>query len=357
MTEPVFFKRGAGLTVGEIAALTGAVPRSGAALDRRVTGIAPIESGGPNDLIFCDKPKLAAAMATSEAGACLTLDALADDANRDMAVLCTPQPYQAFVTAAQALFPKALRPSSLAETSGIAGGAFVHPTARLEIGVIVDPTASVGPRAEIGARTVLGPGAVIGPDVRIGRDCSIGPHASVTYALVGDRVIIHSGCRVGTDGYGYIPGPKGVTKVPQVGRVIIQDDVEIGANSCIDRGTMADTVIGEGTKIDNLVQIGHNTIIGRNCILVGQVGISGSVTIEDYAMLAGQVGVVDHVTIGEGARIAAGSGVLTDVPPGVTCGGYPARPWRDFLRGMARMQRAAGRGGGPESSDEGRGSS
>ena len=148
----------------------------------------------------------------------------------------------------------------------------------------------IGPRAEIGAATVIGPGAVIGPDVRIGRDCAIGANASITHALIGDRVIIHAGARIGQDGFGYLPGPGGHRKVPQLGRVIVQDDVEIGANTTIDRGASRDTVIGEGTKIDNLVQIAHNVTIGRHCLLAGQVGISGSVTVGDYVMMARRSG-------------------------------------------------------------------
>ncbi len=339
MTEPIFFKHGPGLTVREIATLTGAELRGNAALDRRITGIAPVDRAGPHDLVFCDKPKFAAALASSEAGACLTLDAMAERVSHHIAVLLTRRPYRAFVTAAQALFPKALRPSSLMEGTGISATASIHPSARLESGVVADPTAVVGPRAEIGARTVLAPGAIVGPDVHIGRDCTVGPQASIIHAIIGDRVIIHSGCRIGTDGYGFVHGPEGPQKIPQIGRVIIQDDVEIGANSCIDRGTMNDTVIGEGTKIDNLVQIGHNAVVGRHCVLVAQVGISGSVTIEDYVMLGGQVGIADHVTIGERAVIAGASKVIGNIPPGATWGGYPARPWRDWLRSAAQLQR------------------
>jgi UDP-3-O-[3-hydroxymyristoyl] glucosamine N-acyltransferase len=157
------------------------------------------------------------------------------------------------------------------------------------------------------------------------------------HALIGDRVIVHPGCRIGQDGYAFLSTGKGHQKIPQLGRVIIQDDVEIGANSTVDRGSLRDTTIGEGTKIDNLVQIGHNARIGRHCLLVSQVGVSGSVTIEDHAALGGQVGVADHCTIGEGAQVMAKSGVICDVPPGEQWGGYPARPRREFLKGQARL--------------------
>jgi UDP-3-O-[3-hydroxymyristoyl] glucosamine N-acyltransferase len=179
---------------------------------------------------------------------------------------------------------------------------------------------------------VIAAHAVIGPGVRIGRDCSIGPHASLLHALVGNGVIIHGGARIGQDGFGYAMGPKGHMKVPQTGRVIIQDKVEIGANSTIDRGASRDTVIGEGTKIDNLVQIAHNVVIGRHCVIVAQVGISGSTTLEDFVVLGGQVGVVGHLRIGAGSQIAGSSNIADDVPPGSRWGGTPAKPIRQWFR-------------------------
>ena len=240
-----------------------------------------------------------------------------------LVALVTPQPYRSFVLVARALFPEALRPSSMFETTARAAGASVHPLARLEAGFI-DPQAVIGPRAEIGAGTLIGSGAVVGPDVRIGRHCAIGAGVTIQHALLGDRVIIHPGVRIGQDGFGYLPGRQGHQKVPQTRRVIIQNDVEIGANSTIDRGATRDTVIGEGTKIDNLVQIGHNCSIGRHCLIVSQVGLSGSVTVGDFAVLAGQVGVADHATIGTGATLGAKAGVISDVPAGVRWGGFPA---------------------------------
>jgi UDP-3-O-[3-hydroxymyristoyl] glucosamine N-acyltransferase len=186
----------------------------------------------------------------------------------------------------------------------------------------------------------------------VGRDSVIGAGATIAHALIGDRVIVHSGVRIGQDGYGYVLGPKGHEKIPQTRRVIIQDDVEIGANTTIDRGATRDTTIGEGSKIDNLVQIGHNVLIGRHCILAGQVGISGSVTIGDYAVLGGKVGVADHVTIGEGANLAGGSGVISDVPAGERWGGYPAEPGRDWMRGVWQLRRLIRRNAAPDGDKE-----
>jgi UDP-3-O-[3-hydroxymyristoyl] glucosamine N-acyltransferase len=253
-------------------------------------------------------------------------------------VLSTPEPYRAFVTVHSELYPQSLRPASLFETSDIAPGATVHPTARLESEIAIDPGAVIGPRVEIGTGSVIAANAVIGPDVLIGRDCVIGAGCSIMHALIGDRVVIHPGCRIGQDGFGYIPGSKPM-KVPQTGRVIIQNDVEIGAGTTIDRGGIRDTMIGEASKIDNLCQIGHNVVIGRHCVVVALSGLSGSVTLEDFAVLGGAVGLAPHVTIGRGARVAARSGVMNDIPAGETWGGYPAKPRMQWMRQQAVLAR------------------
>jgi UDP-3-O-[3-hydroxymyristoyl] glucosamine N-acyltransferase len=292
--------------------------------------------------------KFAAQFAATHAGICLTTEKFAAKAPAHLALLITPAPYRAFVAVAQALYPGAMRPSSLFEASGVSPGALVHPSARLESGVVIDPAAVIGPRAEIGGGTVIAPGAVIGPDVRIGRECVIGAGATIVHALIGDRVIIHPGVRIGQDGFGYLPGAAGHGKVPQVGRVVIQDGVEIGANSTIDRGAIRDTVIGEGTKIDNLVQIAHNVEIGRHCVLAAYTGISGSCSIGDYVMMGGRVGITDNVTIGAGAMIAAGSGVMSNIPSGEKWGGAPAQPARDWLKANAALRRLARRSAASE---------
>ena len=354
MTEPMFHPRSRGLTAREIVALTGAAAWADADLERRIDGIAALDQAGPSDLTFLDNPKYASQLGSTLAGVCLVNGRFAEQAPPGTAVLVAQEPYRAFVTVSRALFPDALRPSSLFTAAGTAPGAIVHASARLENGAIVDPSAVIGPHAEIGIGTVIAPGAVIGPDVRIGRNCSIGAGATITHALVGDRVIVHPGCRIGQDGFGYVMGAKGHQKVPQVGRVIIQDDVEIGANTTIDRGASRDTVIGEGTKIDNLVQVGHNVVIGRHCVLVAQTGLSGSVTVEDFVVLGARVGSNNHVTIGEGAQIAAVSIVNDDVPPGARWGGTPAKPVRQWFREMKVLEQMAkgNRGGRPSSEDE-----
>lgn len=333
MAEPVFFTPAKSLGLDELAELTGARIHAAGAPGLRITNVAALDRAGPADIAFLDHGDDPAGLAMTCAGACLLPGPLADRAPARVATLVSPQPFRDFVVVARALFPAALRPSSLFEASGIAAGAAVHPSARLESGVCIDPGAIVGPRAEIGAGTSIGAGAVIGPDVRMGRNCAIGAGASITHAFLGDRVVVQPGCRIGQDGFGFLAGVhgpfdpgqgddgrrgKGQAKAPQVGRVIIQDAVEVGAGTAIDRGSYRDTVIGEGTKIDNLVQIAHNVTIGRHCMIVAQAGIAEGATVEDFVVLGARAGVAGHVVIGEGARVAATSFVRGDVPEGAT---------------------------------------
>jgi UDP-3-O-[3-hydroxymyristoyl] glucosamine N-acyltransferase len=356
MSEPVFLRQSAGLTLDEIATLAGATLVGSAPHSRRIAGIAPLDRAGPGDITFFDNRNYAATAARTHAGACLTSPALAKELPAHTAVFTVREPYRAFVTVARAMFPQALRPSSLAPAGAMAG-AHIDPGARLESGVTVEPGAVIGAEAEIGSGTLIGATAVIGSGVRIGRDCAIGSGTVLSNALLGDRVIIHPGCKIGQDGFGYVMGATHL-KVPQIGRVIIQDDVEIGAGTSIDRGAIRDTVIGEGTKIDNLVQVGHNVSIGRHCILVAQTGIAGSSTLEDYVVLGARVGINNNVTVGEGAQIAAISVVHGDVPPGARWGGTPAKPVKQWFREMtlleqmARREMDARRKGGEAAVDE-----
>jgi UDP-3-O-[3-hydroxymyristoyl] glucosamine N-acyltransferase len=340
MNEPALLRHSRGLTLDEIVALTGATLTSRAPHSRRVVNVAPLDRASPHDLAFFDNGRFAAAASATHAGVCLTTTALAGDLPAEVAVLTVRDPYRAFVTVARELFPQALRPSSLS-APGEFTGAHIDARARMEDDVSINPGAVIGPDVEIGSGSVIGANAVIGAGVRVGRNCSIGANATISEALIGDRVIIHPGCKIGQDGFGFVMGGNGHFKVPQVGRVIIQDDVEIGAGTTIDRGAIRDTVIGEGTKIDNLVQVGHNVCIGRHCILVAQIGISGSATLEDFVVLGARVGLGNDVTIGEGAQVAALSNVHDDVPAGARWGGTPAKPIKLWFREMKMIARLA----------------
>ncbi|PXA85630.1 UDP-3-O-(3-hydroxymyristoyl)glucosamine N-acyltransferase, partial [Caulobacter sp. D5] len=221
------------------------------------------------------------------------------------------------------------------------GSAAIHPSAVLEEGVRLSPGAVIGQDVRIGRGTVIGPGAVIGPGVAIGRDCVIGANAVVGFALIGDRVSLHAGSAVGEAGFGAAGGPKGVVDLPQLGRVVLQDGVTLGANSCIDRGAFDDTTVGENTKIDNLVHVAHNVQLGRNCLLAAYTGLSGSTVVGDGVAFGGKAGVADHLTIGAGASIGASASVFKSVPAGETWTGFPARPIKRWLRETAWLSRSA----------------
>lgn len=341
MSMTSFFSTPVALTLAVLCEATGATLVDPAAAEHVVSGIAPLESASSQELTFLDNAAYAKFAPSTGAGACFIAQRHAASLPATCTALISPDPYRAFAKAAAMLFPAAARPQSIFGINGVAPGACVHPEAKLEAGVTVDPGAVIGAGAEIGRGSVICAQAVIGPHVKIGRDSAIGAGATVTHALLGNRVIIHPGARVGQDGFGFAMGPRGHLKVPQVGRVIIQDDVEIGANTTIDRGANRDTVIGEGTKIDNLVQIGHNVTIGRHCVIVAQVGISGSAILEDFVVLGGQVGVAGHLRIGMGAQVGAKAGVMNNLGPGGKYLGAPAKPARQMFREVAALAKLA----------------
>ncbi len=342
MAQPIFFKRPPSSTLAEIAALTGAVlvdPAQGA---RVVRALASLDEAGPMHLSFFDNLRYADQLKATKAGACLVNSRFEADVPAHVTILRAAQPFRAFVKLARTWHADALRPQSWCGDEGIAPSAIIDPSARLEDGVIVDPLAVIGPRAEIGSGTVIGPGAVIGADVRIGRDCNVGARTAIQFALIGNNVLIHPGCSIGQDGYGFLFfGPEGHLKVPQTGRVLIQNDVEIGAGTTIDRGSLRDTVIGEGTKIDNQVQVGHNVTIGRHSLLAAQIGLAGSLTIGDNVALGAKVGINNHLKIGDGAQVTAMSGVKDDIPPNGRWGGFFAKPTRQWFREIIAVERLA----------------
>jgi UDP-3-O-[3-hydroxymyristoyl] glucosamine N-acyltransferase len=352
MTDPVFFEPTRRYTAAEVANLAGAELVDPAHSGIEISGIASASEGGEGMLVFVEGRSNAKLAESVNAAAIFCTADVAAKVKPGVAVLVVRKPQAAFAAIGRLMFPAAASPKALTGETGISPGAHVDPTARLEPGVIVEPGAVIGPGAAIGSGTIVAPNAVIGKLCQIGRDCYVGPGAALQMTLAGNRVIIHAGAKVGQDGFGFTAGPAGPERIPQIGRVIIQDNVEIGANSTVDRGAMADTVIGENTKIDNLVQIAHNVRIGRNCLIAAQTGISGSVTVEDNVVMGGGVGIADHLTIGRGAQLAARSGFMNNVPAGEVWGGYPAEPMALTMRSLAllrklrteRMKRGDGNG-------------
>lgn len=305
--------------------------------DRVVRAVAPIYRGVEGDVCYVLSRKSRGELETCMATAIICSEELASLVPDHVAVLVSRNPHLAFARAGALLHPSAMKPASNVPGDGVSTLAIVHPDAQLEEGVSVEPYAVIRENAAIGAGTRIATGAVIGAHVKIGRNCSIGAQASILCSYLGNDVIVHNGARIGQDGFGYAPGPSGFEKIVQVGRVIIQDKVEIGANTTIDRGTMDDTIIGEGTKIDNSVMIGHNVVIGRHCGIVAGVGIAGSTRIGDRVLIGGKVGITGHIAIGDGAQIAGMTGVATDLPAGGKYGGIPARPIKDFLRDSVEL--------------------
>ncbi len=337
MAGPQFFPLPTPLRLEDICVATGAKLPDGDHGALAFAAVAPLDRAGPLEISFLENPKYLEALRTTRAGACLVAPRYSDKVPPTTLALVVSEPYVAFAKVLALLYPQAMRPTTVLAQEGRAAS-FIHPEARLEDGVMLDPGVVIGSGVEIGSGTHVGAHAVIGAGVRIGRDCSIGPHTALSHALIGNHVIIHPGTRIGQDGFGFAMGPGGHLKVPQVGRVIIQDHVEIGANTTIDRGAIRDTVIGEGAKIDNLVQIAHNVVIGRHAVVVAQTGVSGSTEIGDFAALGGQAGITGHLKIGAGAQIAAQSGVMTDVPARERWGGSPARPMREWFRTLLGIE-------------------
>ncbi len=334
MPDPRFFKKAGSFTLGQIAELSGASLADGANADFMVDDVAALDKAGTKDISFLDNIKYKDQFAVTKAGACIVAPELASLAPKGVRVLTSPSPYKSYAVTAQAFYP-----AEQPEAPSIAESACIHKNAKIGKGSTIGENAVIDENAEIGDHCWIESGAVIGAGVKIGAHSRIGVNTTVSHALIGDHVRLYPGVRVGQDGFGFAIDPAGHVKVPQLGRVVIEDHVEIGANTCIDRGAGPDTVIGQGTWIDNLVQIGHNVKIGKGCIIVSQVGISGSTVIGNYVALGGQVGIAGHLHIGDGAQVAAKSGVMRDIPPRAEYMGYPARPMKEFLRQIAQLNR------------------
>jgi UDP-3-O-[3-hydroxymyristoyl] glucosamine N-acyltransferase len=322
MSEPVFFPRAARTSLADIVACTGAAVVAGADLSIIVSGVAPLDAAEPGELTFLASPENAMLLETSRATACFVTPGDAPRVPKTTLALVMEEPSRGFALAMRRLFPQAIRVKSLLGTAGIDPGAAIHPEARLEQDVIVDPGVVIGPRAEIGSGSIIGANSVIGSGVRIGRDCRIGPQVTITHALIGDRVILHPGVRIGQPSVdfghaGITLALRGLPWAPGIGRVIIQDGVEIGANSTIDRGAVGDTVIGEETRIGNLVRVAENVTIGRCSIILAQAEIPAGAQLEDCfaaPLASGGLAAQRHT----GAGGAAGEAGAMERQPGRT---------------------------------------
>jgi UDP-3-O-[3-hydroxymyristoyl] glucosamine N-acyltransferase len=335
MSAPGKFNVVVPISAGAAAALAGISLANPEQANTMLHGIASLEAASAGDLTFIVSKTMSVMGAQLHAAAVICSAECVPSIPEGIAVLVSSKPKDSFAVIGAAMYPASMLAQQFPSD---ARQACVAKTAQIEEGAQICAGAVIGEHVSIGAGSVIGPNASIGQGCQIGRNCQIGAGVTITHALIGNGVILNPGVQIGQDGFGYVPGKSGLQKMPHIGRVIIQDNVEIGANSTIDRGMLDDTVIGEGTKIDNLVQIAHNVRIGRNCVIAGLCGISGSVTVGDWVMLGGSVGLADHVSIGDGAQIAARAGVMNDVPAGEKWAGAPAQPLREFFREVAAMR-------------------
>jgi UDP-3-O-[3-hydroxymyristoyl] glucosamine N-acyltransferase len=332
MPDTRFYEAIGPATLLDLAALSGAELADPSVGDRQVGRVAPLFRADAASVSFIADRRYVGDLTATKAGACFAHPSYAHAAPADCAVLTTVEPQAAYAKAAARLHrPRRLSPNDPA----------IHPDALIEGDVLIGRGVVIGQGARIGSGTEIGVNTVVGPGVCIGRDCRIGANVTLGFALIGDRVRILAGAVIGEAGFGVTSSKLGAVDIPQLGRVILQDDVTVGACTCIDRGAWEDTAVGERTKIDNLVQIAHNVKLGRNCMLAAHTGISGSVTVGDAVMFGGRAGIADHLDIGSGAKIAAAAGVMKDVPPNQIWCGSPARPLRRFMRETAWLARNA----------------
>jgi UDP-3-O-[3-hydroxymyristoyl] glucosamine N-acyltransferase len=331
VADPRFFDRAGPFTLAEVAARAGALLEGEG--DRTIADVAPLAGAGPSHVAFFEDHKLTAELARTRAGAVLIRDADRELLPADATALVTTEPYRAYARVAELFYGDGAAPPA-----GVHAHASVDARARLGADVTVAAGAVIEADVELGDGCHIGANAVVGRRCILGPGCRVGPGAGIAFALVGARTIVHAGARLGQDGFGFALGVEH-GKVPQLGRVLVGDDVEIGANTTIDRGALGDTVIGSGTKIDNLVQIAHNVVVGEHCVIVAQSGISGSTELGHHVVVAAQCGITGHLTIGPGARLAARTAVIGDLDGDADYGGAPAVPAQEWRRQLVAIRR------------------
>jgi UDP-3-O-[3-hydroxymyristoyl] glucosamine N-acyltransferase len=334
MTDPRFFHRSGPFPLGEIARRIGAELQDSAAASVMIHDVSALETAGTGDLSVFSDARYRSAFVENHASAVLTRRDLVGGAPNGTSLVFAADPRLAFARAGHLFYPAPALDPSIDRSARVDPGATIGTGSQIDSGAVIGPGAATGQRCHISAHAVLGAGVVLGDD------CRIGANTVISHALIGARVKIAPNATIGSEGFGFVPDPKGLLRMLQLGRVLIEDDVEIGANTTIDRGAINDTVIGAGTVVDNLVQIGHNVRIGRRCVLCSQVGIGGSTTVGDGVMIGGQAGIADHLRIGDRVRIAAASGIIRDIEDGQAVGGIPAMPLRQWHRqtaGLARL--------------------
>lgn len=304
--------------------------------DIELNDVAPLSTADTNHISFLDNPQYAEAMTVTKAGAVILTEGVAARAPSHCVLLIHPKPYKIYARIAQLFYP--LREAAEGE---ISPHAVIDPSASLGEGCMIEAGAMIGARVKLGKNVRIGANVTIGNAVEIGDDTVIDAQVSLSYCLIGKRVRILPGVRIGQDGFGFAMDEEGHIRIPQLGLVIIEDDVEIGANSTIDRGSGPNTIIGKGCIIDNLVQIAHNVVLGEGCVIVSQAGVSGSSKLGNRVIVGGQVGIAGHLRIGAGAQIAGGSGIMRDIEPGARMMGYPAVSSRQFFRQIALLGKLA----------------
>ena len=333
MADPRFFEVEGPFNIEQLAQISGSEIGERKEDSVQYVDLAPLSSATDREVSFIDNPRYIDEFLITEAGAIIVSPSLVDRAPLTATLLINEDPYLGFAKLTQAFYPLYLKHDGFVDL-----GASVHPSAKVGVNVIIESGAVISKGASVGNETVVGANSFVGPGVGIGSNCFIGANVTLTHCIIGNENIIHPGVRIGQDGFGFSPGKLSHTKIIQLGRVIIGDQIEIGANTTIDRGSGPDTIIGDGTKIDNLVHIAHNVQIGKGCFITAQNGFAGSARIGNFVSFGGQAAIIGHITVGDGAKVSGRSAVTKDIAPGKIVAGNPAQNARDHWKGLAKLK-------------------